>query len=637
MNYWLFNYKDSDVKISDFLTKGHIITVPVLANEDKIKKEDRVIIWQTGSDTGCLGLGMVVSDLLKNEENQQLYVTLFINYNLQDKPISKEQLGTQACKFDAYYEEGFSADIVEMKGEDQYNCLLEIIQENQLAEDKSEELVGNSVPIFPHNIILYGPSGTGKTYRTINYALSIIEQKPLSEIASENRRDLRDRYNKYAEEGYIHFLTFHENFRYQDFIESFRKTTPNQQGISHEVEEGVFKQIALEAKRSIVESLLANMPKKDHNVSFNQLYKAFLTHIKSGRFEAFETGDGRKILLHQIARFGHIVARPQNSFSTYTLSKHKIKKVYDKFSNGVQTNDLEAELVKIIGPTNPIAIWAVFSELKRFEQGYLESLTQEGDKHEVDDEEVKEFELNQMQNIANFQSKRHVLIIDEMDRGDVISIFGEVLSILNSSKREGAPEAQAVIMPYSKTYFSIPPNLYIIGTMNIDDQELAEMDISLRSRFHMIKVAPAPMVLPTIISGELQIDLAKMLAVINTRIAVILGQGKGIGHAYMMNVQNFQELKLAFYGKIVPILNDIFDGNNAKLGLVLGKGFFHKIEFDKSNILANFDEDVNIKYGKQKRYLLKGFNEVNEMDFIRIYDEGASLVTNKPGVNQATA
>ena len=117
---------------------------------------------------------MVVSDLLKNEENQGLYVTLFINYNLQDKPISKEQLGTQACEFDSFYEADFKADIVELKGEGHYNCLLEIIQENQLAEDKSEELVGNSVPIFPHNIILYGPSGTGKTYRTINYALSII-------------------------------------------------------------------------------------------------------------------------------------------------------------------------------------------------------------------------------------------------------------------------------------------------------------------------------------------------------------------------------------------------------------------------------------------------------------------------------
>ncbi len=634
MNYWLFNYNDADVKISDFLTKGHIITVPVAANQDKIKKEDKVIIWQTGKDTGCLGLGMVVSDLLKNEENQGLYVTLFINYNLQDKPISKEQLGTQACEFDSFYEADFKADIVELKGEGHYNCLLEIIQENQLAEDKSEELVGNSVPIFPHNIILYGPSGTGKTYRTINYALSIIEQKPLGQIASENRRDLRARYNKYAEEGYIHFLTFHENFRYQDFIESFRKTTPNMQGISHEVEEGVFKQIALEAKRSIVESMLKNMPKKEHNVSFNQLFSAFLKHIKSDRFEAFVTNDGRKIILHNIARFGHIIVRPQNSFSTYTLSKHKIKKVYDKFSNGVTTNNIEEELIKIIGPTNPIAVWAVFSELKKFEVGYLETLNKDGGQHEVGDEQVKEFELNQMQNIANFQSKRHVLIIDEMDRGDVISIFGEVLSILNSSKREGAAEAQAVIMPYSKTYFSIPPNLYIIGTMNIDDQELAEMDIALRSRFHMIKVAPVPMVLPTIISGELQIDLANMLAVINARISVILGQGKGIGHAYMMNVQNFQELKLAFYGKIVPILNDIFKGNNAKLGLVLGKGFFHKIEFDKSNILAHFDESVNAKYGKQIRYLLKGFNEVNEMDFIRIYNEEASLVTSKPGAGQ---
>lgn len=628
MKYWLFNYNDSEVKISDFLTKGHIITVPVQGKADEIKKDDKVIIWQSGAEVGCLGLGMVVSDILTSEDGKGRFVTLFINYNLQDKPISKEQLGSQVCDFETFYDKKFTESIISTD-EGHYNCLLEIIQENQLAEDKTEELVGASVPVFPHNTILYGPSGTGKTYRTINYALSIIEQKSLAEISSENRRDLRERYNKYAEEGYIHFVTFHENFRYQDFIESFRKTTPNHQGVSHEVEDGVFKQIAIEAKRSIVESLLENMPKKESKISFNQIYRAFLEYIKGDQFDAFVTPDGRKILLHNVARFGHIVARPQNSFATYTLSKHKVKKLYDKFNEGFATNNLEQDIIDTIGSTNPIAVWAVFNSLKRFEIGYLEELSKEGKNVEVDDEEVKEFELNKMQNIANFQAKRHVLILDEMDRGKVKSIFGETLSILNSSKREGAPEAQAVILPYSKTYFSIPPNLYLIGTMNINDQQLAEMDLALRSRFHMIKIEPMPMVLPTIISGDYQIDLAQLLLIINARIRVLVGAGEGIGHAYLLNVQNFQALKLAFYGKIVPILNDIFKGNNAKIGLVLGKGFFNKIEFDKTQILATFDKEINSKYGKQSRYLMKGFTEVSELNFINIYDEAASLVPSK--------
>lgn len=629
MNYWLFNYNDSEVKISDFLTKAHIITVPVKGEADKIKRDDKVIIWQSGSEVGCLGLGLVVSDILKSEDTEELFVTLFINYNLQDKPISKAQLGSQVCNFESFYEEDIKDYILDMT-EGHYNCLLEIIQENQLAEDKSHELLGNQVPVFPHNMILYGPSGTGKTYRTINYALSIIEQKPLAALAQENRRDLRARYNKYAEEGQIHFLTFHENFRYQDFIESFRKVSPNHQGISHEVEDGVFKQIALEAKRSIVESLLENMPKKESKVTFNQIYKAFLGHIKSEKFEAFVTGDGRKIFLHTVARFGHIVVRPSNSFSTYTISKFKIKKIYDKVGAGITSENLEAEVLELIGSTNPMAIWAVFNGLKQFEAGYIQEIDKDAANMDVDDEKVKEFELSQMQNIANFQAKRHVLIIDEMDRGNVISIFGEVLSILNSSKREGAPEAQAVIMPYSKTYFSIPPNLYLIGTMNINDQELAEMDLALRSRFHMIKIDPTPMVLPTILSGELQIDLAKLLLVINARIQVLIGAGEGIGHAYFINVQNFQELKLAFYGKIVPILNDLFKGNNAKIGLVLGKGFFHKLEFDKSKILADFDEPINAKYGEQTRYILKSFAEVNELDFINIYHH---MMSQAPATN----
>ena len=104
-----------------------------------------------------------------------------------------------------------------------------------------------------------------------------------------------------------------------------------------------------------------------------------------------------------------------------------------------------------------------------------------------------------------------------------------------------------------------------------------------------------------------------------------------------MHVQNFQELKLAFYGKVIPILNDIFDGNNVKLGLLLGRGFFHKVEFDKADVLAHFDVEVNAKYGKKTSYLLKTFNEVNELDFIRIYNPDASLVTNKPGASKSTA
>jgi len=629
MNYWLFNYNDNEVKISEFLTKGHVITVPVGSKSELIKKDDKVVIWQTGSEIGCLGLGMVVSDILTGEDGKSQFITLFINYNLQDKPISREQLGQQVCDFEQYYHKDFKDNIVEYD-ERHYECLLEIIQENQLAEDKTEELLGSSVPVFPHNIILYGPSGTGKTYRTINYALSIIEQRSLSEIAKENRRDLRERYNKYAEEGYIHFVTFHENFKYQDFIESFRKTSPNNKGVSHEVEEGIFKQIALESKRSIVESLLEHMPKKESQVSFNQLYSAFLDYLKGDKFEAFVTPEGKKILLHNIARFGHLVVRPQNSFSTYTISKHKIKKLYDRFGNGGAVSaNLEKEILELIGSTNPMAVWSIFNSVKQFEASFIAELKEEGEIIEVDDAKVKEFELNKMQDIANFQAKRHVLIIDEMDRGDVISIFGEVLSILNSSKREGAAEAQAVIMPYSKTYFSLPPNLYLIGTMNINDQELAELDLALRSRFHMIKVEPMPMVLPTIISGEQQIDLAKMLLIINTRIKLLYGAGEGIGHAYLLNVQNFQELKLAFYGKIVPILNDLFKGNNSKIGLVLGKGFFHKVEFDKSKILANFDEEVNKKYGSQSRYILKTFTEVNEQDFINIYFETMSQVVEK--------
>ena len=432
------------------------------------------------------------------------------------------------------------------------------------------------------------------------------------------------------EAGYIHFITFHENFKYRDFVEGIRSNAMTGQA---EIEDGVFKQVALEAKRSIVESLLQNMPSEENSVDFNQLYAAFLKFIKSDTFKSFVTPMNKKILLHKIAQFGHISVRPQNSFSVYTISKHKIKKLYDHFKNGVPIENLQLEITKVVGGANPMAIWSVFAELKRFEVGYRQSIEEENPSVDVDDLSVKEFELNKMKDIANFQSKRHVLIIDEVDRGDIAKTFGEVLSILGSKKREGAPEAQAVILPYSKTYFSIPPNLYLIGTMNVSDTALAKMHAGWRSRFNFVKLKPRPEVLPTIINNGKEIDLGKMLYVINKRIQILLGEDYGIGHAHLIDIEEFIQLKWVFFGKMVPLLNDYFNGNVEKIGMVLGKDFFHFYEPGQNGvILADFSAEVNKKYHDQNKYLLKNFDEINEDAFINIYK---SLVPEEPKVPAA--
>lgn len=614
MNYWLFNYNDEVVNISEFLQKGHVLTVPIEKNKEKVKKGDKVIIWVTGSNTGCLGLGSVISEIIKDDNSERTFVTLLINFNLRTTPISKKQLGSTVKVFNKFYKK--LKDDNYPATENQYNLLLEVIQENGLAEDVSESMKGVGKPIYPHNTILYGPTGTGKTYRTINYALAIIEQKPLEVIAQESRRDLRARYEHYMETGYIHFVTFHENFKYQDFVESTRTNVLNG---TEEIQDGIFKQVAIEAKRSIVESLLENIPEEKNQLDFNLLYSAFLGHLKSDTFKAFMTTLDKKIILHKIAQFGHISVRPQNSFSVYTVSKHKIKKLYDHFKDGLQTDNLQEEIRSVIGGANPMTVWAVFTELKRFEVTYRETVQDDNSTLDVDDEKVQEFELNKMKDIANFQSKRHVLILDEINRGDIAKTFGEILSILSSKKREGAPEAQAVILPFSKTYFSIPPNLYLIGTMNIKDSDLAKMDAGLRARFQFIRLHPRPEVLPTIIENDKEIDLGKMLFVINKRIHILLGEDHGVGHAYLMNVQNFQHLKMIFFGKIVPLLIDYFDGDSEKIGLVLGKGFFHHYEPDKGVMLADFYPEVNEKYHKENKFLLKPINAVNEDAFIAIY------------------
>ena len=189
------------------------------------------------------------------------------------------------------------------------------------------------------------------------------------------------------------------------------------------------------------------------------------------------------------------------------------------------------------------------------------------------------------------QSNKYVLIIDEINRGNISKIFGELITLIEPTKRFGNKEAQKVILPYSHEYFEVPNNLYIIGTMNTSDRSIAAVDIALRRRFEFIPMRPETE-LVTDVDG---IYLNSIFKKLNKKIEILLDEDHMIGHSYLMRCQNIEDVKKAWFEKIMPLMNEYFYGDWERLELVLGKDFV--VEIDQGDLPSEFRNYCNeVKY-----------------------------------------
>jgi 5-methylcytosine-specific restriction protein B len=162
-------------------------------------------------------------------------------------------------------------------------------------------------------------------------------------------------------------------------------------------------------------------------------------------------------------------------------------------------------------------------------------------------------------------NKPHVLIIDEINRGNISRIFGELITLIEPSKRAGANETLEVILPYSKKTFSVPSNVYLIGTMNTADRSLAGLDIALRRRFTFEEMPPKPELLDDIdvfdVNEEYAVNIGQMLREMNKRIELLLDRDHCLGHAYFMPLKNnksMEKLAFIFRQQILPLLEEYF-------------------------------------------------------------------------------
>lgn len=493
-----------------------------------------------------------------------------------------------------------------------------------------KESLPSNIVVHPLNLILYGPPGTGKTYNAVNKALEIIEGEPVD--PNEKRSEVIDRYKKLVDAGRIGFATFHQSFSYEDFTEGIRPvvdTGEEQNGMRYIVAPGCFKQFCEQAQPTTVESL-NNSP---------AIWKITLNQAKPNpvKDDCFKNGKIR--VGYPGITSDEVKGCPGNTDDIDTLKKffHKMKQG-DVVCSCCGENEIDAIGVVLGNPYRDEKFpeypnvrdvrWLVRETLREkplditlLNGGKLLTSTTLYELHRVS--------LNDLLCAAGIEEEKpdpYVFIIDEINRGNVSAIFGELITLLEEDKRLGAENEQKVTLPYSGDRWGIPSNVHIIGTMNTADRSLTQLDTALRRRFEFEEMMPQPDLLNQDVEG---VDLTKLLEAINLRIEALYDREHTIGHAYFMGVKTLDDLRGVFARKVIPLLQEYFFEDYERIRMVLndrGGRFIQRIEPTLGSLgLAGWDSTASDEE-LQVRYQIRNQEDWTSEDFRAIY--GSASETN---------
>ena len=388
-----------------------------------------------------------------------------------------------------------------------------------------------------NNLLLYGPPGTGKTYNTVNYAVSIVENRPFEDVVAEGYPLALEKYDKYTKMGRIAFMTFHQSLSYDDFIEGIRPEVNESGELIYVPSPGIFYNFCKNADHP--EMLEGAVPEELSSISNdNSIYAISMDDESAVTAKDTKSVDAR--FLAKVIAVGDIL------ISITDRNKADMIGVVTDVKTGCRVNWVEipngpAEIKKL--PEKPFP-FRIIEPPKRF--------------------------VYRLYNHAEPKDEGNcVFIIDEINRGNISRIFGELITLLESARRKGMPECLEVRLAQMKCMFSVPDNVYVLGTMNTADKSLTALDTALRRRFEFIEMMPNPNVLKGRKIAD--IDLVKLLATINNRIEILYDREHQMGHAYFISVHTLEDLAQCFINKVIPLLQEYFFDDYEKMCWVLGR------------------------------------------------------------------
>lgn len=508
--------------------------------------------------------------------------------------------------------------------------------EFEIAASAAEEEQDEMSKTDACNVILYGPPGTGKTYNTVKRAVKIIEP---GFDCEQDYKIVKAEYDKLVAAKKIAFTTFHQSYGYEEFIEGIKPVFNDDinHDIKYEITSGVFKEFCENAKK--IKSANQEWP----NLLFgtatvwkvsidgagwkkNTLHKYCLENgcIRIGGSDGEDIENSTDIILKRFANemnIGDIVLSCYSGEEIDAIGVIKSDWEYLGSEDRLQyKRDVEWLYTWKYGLRYNIR---AMNSGKRLMQPTVYRLNNIS----VDDvirilNEQKDAITDNRKTEYDYDSEKYVFIIDEINRGNVSKIFGELITLIEPTKRLGADEAMTCKLPYSGKGFGVPKNVYILGTMNTADRSLVQLDAALRRRFEFEEMMPDYDIIKEKVGKLNGIDIADMLTAMNERICMLLDREHQIGHSYFLKLRKADGVSVAmfelaeiFRNSIIPLLQEYFYDDYDLIRKILGSNDF-VIKKENSKYLWDFDSVKEVYEINSNKNV---FADVRQ--YMRIYDK----------------
>ncbi|WP_412175247.1 McrB family protein [Campylobacter sp. IFREMER_LSEM_CL2090] len=520
-----------------------------------------------------------------DKEKGKITITIGKGYDKQIDYIAKNKVDDYNIKFNGtgfnYLNLNNDIDVIVDKIIENMQwfkrlSLNEIQDRNDLSISNSKEMRNDENKILSKkenqnlslNQILYGPPGTGKTYHTIDKALEILGEN----LANKERDEKKEKFDEYVKNGQIVFTTFHQSYGYEEFVEGIKpiiNNDENSQELKYEIKDGVFKELCKKA-----------LDNRDSIKNFN----FYIDKLK----EKTKEDDNNPEKYFEL---------PNTKYSIQYRGGETFRIKFDDMSKNYRDYPVNIDNIEKLYKTS--------STDEIYNSAYVKAILNYLKLQGLEDYKEKDEKTN----------LPYIIIIDEINRGNVSKIFGELITLIEPSKRIDESEGLKVTLPYSGEKFGVPKNVYIIGTMNTADRSITSLDTALRRRFEFIEMIPKPNVLSDNCEG---INLQELLKAINTRIEYLLDREKTIGHAFFIGIENLEKLKNVFQNKIIPLLQEYFYNDYALIDAVLNKnGMLENVIVENKDYLKNMTEFIE---SDKVIYKFSDSQKWDEATFKKIYE-----------------